>query len=131
MTTTISGSNGIVFPDTTALSTTPPASKLKAFINFKGTGTLLIRDSFNISSVTDNGVGNFNVNFANALATADYVVNANSSNDGGGWTSHVVIFSNGYGTVNPTVNTFKMQTANNTFGAMKDNDYYTVSVVGN
>lgn len=45
----------------------------KAWINFNGTGTIAARDSENVSSLTDNGTGDFNINFANSYAAADYV----------------------------------------------------------
>lgn len=44
-----------------------------AWVNFNGTGTVAIRDSENVSSLTDNGTGDFNVNFTNNYAGADYV----------------------------------------------------------
>jgi hypothetical protein len=44
----------------------------KAWVNFNGTGTPSIRASFNVSSITDNGVGTYTVNFSNALADANY-----------------------------------------------------------
>jgi hypothetical protein len=44
----------------------------KAWVNFNGTGTLAIRDSYNIASVTDNGTGDYTVNFATAFSNADY-----------------------------------------------------------
>ena len=37
----------------------------KAWVNFNGTGTVAIRASFNVSSITDNGVGNHTINFTN------------------------------------------------------------------
>jgi hypothetical protein len=46
----------------------------KAFVNFDGTGTPAIRAQFNVSSITDNGTGDYTVNFATALADANYVV---------------------------------------------------------
>ena len=45
-----------------------------AWVNFNGTGTVDIRDSFNVSSITDNGTGYYTVNFATAMATANYAV---------------------------------------------------------
>lgn len=45
-----------------------------AWVNFNGTGTLAIRDSYNVSSITDNGTGDYSVNFTSALANADYAV---------------------------------------------------------
>jgi hypothetical protein len=46
----------------------------KAWINFNGTGTPAIRASYNVSSITDNGTGNYTINFTNALADANYAV---------------------------------------------------------
>lgn len=46
----------------------------KAWVNFNGTGTVAIRASFNVSSITDNGTGNYTVNFTTALADANYSV---------------------------------------------------------
>lgn len=44
----------------------------RAFVNFNGTGTVAIRANFNVSSITDGGVGNYRVNFTNALTDANY-----------------------------------------------------------
>ena len=44
----------------------------KAFVNFDGTGTPAIRAQFNVSSITDNGTGDYTVNFTTALADANY-----------------------------------------------------------
>ena len=48
----------------------------KAWVNFNGTGTVAIRASFNVSSITDNGTGDYTVNFTTALEDANYAVNA-------------------------------------------------------
>jgi len=45
----------------------------KAWVNFNGTSTVAIRASYNVSSITDNGVGDYTVNFATPLADANYV----------------------------------------------------------
>jgi hypothetical protein len=44
----------------------------KAWVNFNGTGTVAIRASYNVSSITDNGTGDYTVNFTNALTDANY-----------------------------------------------------------
>ncbi len=41
-------------------------------MNFKGTGTLTVRDSGNVSSVTDNGTGNYTVNLTNDMPDVNY-----------------------------------------------------------
>lgn len=55
-----------------------------AWVNFNGTGTVAIRDSYNVSSITDNSTGNYTVNFTNTLANDDYalsgIVRRGSSN---------------------------------------------------
>jgi hypothetical protein len=44
----------------------------KAWVNFNGTGTVAIRASFNVTSITDNGTGDYTVNFTTAFADANY-----------------------------------------------------------
>jgi hypothetical protein len=44
----------------------------KAWVNFNGTGTVAIRASYNVSSITDNGTGDYTINFTNALADINY-----------------------------------------------------------
>jgi len=54
----------------------------RAWVNFNGTGTVAIRGSGNVSSITDSGVGLYDVNFTNAMPDANYapVVTAYSAN---------------------------------------------------
>ena len=51
-----------------------PETPVKAWVNFNGTGTVAIRDSMNVSSITDNGVGYYTVNFETPMPDADYSV---------------------------------------------------------
>ena len=44
----------------------------KAWVNFNGTGTVAIQDSFNIASITDAGTGDFDGNFTAAMPDANY-----------------------------------------------------------
>ena len=46
----------------------------KAWVNFKGTGTVAIRAAFNVSSIQDNGTGDYTINFTIAVVDADYAV---------------------------------------------------------
>ena len=46
----------------------------RAWVNFDGTGTVAIRDSGNVSSITDDGVGKWIINFATAMPDANYTV---------------------------------------------------------
>jgi hypothetical protein len=61
---------------TTAKLGSAEASGLaKAWVNFNGTGTVAIRASYNVSSITDNGTGDYTVNFTTAMADANYAAN--------------------------------------------------------
>ena len=51
-----------------------PAYFARAWVNFKGTGTVSIRESGNVSSVTDLGTGDYRVNFSTAMTDADYSI---------------------------------------------------------
>lgn len=57
----------------------------RAWVNFNGTGTVAIRASGNVSSITDNGTGEYTVNFTTALPDANYSAIA-SPGDNGGYT---------------------------------------------
>lgn len=47
-------------------------SAAKAFVNFDGTGTIAARDSMNVASLTDNGSGDYTINFSNSFSGATY-----------------------------------------------------------
>ena len=61
--------------------------KCRAWVNFNGTGTVAIRASGNVSSITDNGVGDYTVNFTTALPDADYATTGTAGLDSlsNGW----------------------------------------------
>ena len=46
----------------------------RAWVNFNGTGTVAIRDSGNVSSVTDNGTGIYTVNFSTSMPDVNYAI---------------------------------------------------------
>ena len=48
----------------------------RAWVNFIGSGTVAIRDSGNVSSITDNDIGEYTVNFTTAMPDANYTVTA-------------------------------------------------------
>jgi hypothetical protein len=78
------GSQLSVIPGGTALL---PQFACRAWVNFNGTGTVAIRASGNVSSITDNGTGDYTVNFITAMPDANYMVagtaQRNATNDGG------------------------------------------------
>jgi hypothetical protein len=66
-----------------------PIYGARAWVNFNGTGTVAIRASGNVSSITDNGTGDYTVNFTTAMNDANYAV-AGSANTGTSFTNAVV-----------------------------------------
>lgn len=61
-------------PYSQELALTAPSYTARAWVNFNGSGTVAIRDSANVSSITDSGVGKWIINFATAMTDANYTV---------------------------------------------------------
>ena len=82
-----------------------------AWVTFNGTGTVAIRDHYNVSSIDDNGTGKYTINFASALANSNYAVAGNAqkgdSNDDGNMTAQ---FGGANGTNDPTTTAVRVQT---------------------
>lgn len=79
----------------------------RAWVNFNGTGTVAIRASGNVSSITDNGVGDYTVNFTTSMPDANYAV---GSACGDGATGSMRI--TGVSDANPTASAYRMATFN-------------------
>ena len=58
----------------TTASGSAPSYSARAWVNFNGSGAVGIRASGNVSSITDNATGKFQVNFTTAMPDADYAV---------------------------------------------------------
>jgi hypothetical protein len=63
---------------------TATAYGCRAWVNFNGTGTVAIRDSGNVSSITDNGIGSYTVNFTTAMPDVNYCTMTTVATDNGG-----------------------------------------------
>ena len=59
-----------------------PIYACRAWVNFDGTGTVAIRASGNVSSITDNGTGNYTVNLTTAMQDTNYTAIAAAANAG-------------------------------------------------
>ena len=70
------------------LSSTGESKVCQAWVNFDGTGTPSIRDQHNVSTITDNGTGNYTINFTNNLANANYSVSGTVSANSGNGAAH-------------------------------------------
>jgi len=72
--------SGGATPD--ALSTasgSAPSYSARAWVNFNGTGTVAIRESGNVSSITDLGTGYYTINFTTAMPDANYSIVGNTN----------------------------------------------------
>jgi hypothetical protein len=60
----------------------------KAWVNFDGTqaAASMIRSSGNVSSITDNGAGDYTINFTNAMTDANYAVSGSVKESDSGTT---------------------------------------------
>ncbi len=98
----------------------------KAWVNFNGTGTVAIRASYNVSSITDNGVGDYTVNFTTALADANYLAVAGGNCTGATFTVAQPNTNGSFAYVAPTTSACRFLFSNNT--AAKDIDVRNVAI---
>ena len=102
----------------------------RAWVNFNGTGTPAIRASGNVSSITDNGTGDYTVNFSNAMPDANYSLQLSVGPSASGeYASQISIFSqtNSPFEQAPTTTTARFITRNTSF-TFTDPKYLCVSV---
>lgn len=126
-------SNGTTWASTApaapaALSTasgSAPSYSARAWVNFNGTGTVAIRASGNVSSITDNGTGNYTVNFTTAMPDADYSL-AGSSSDATNATLPIIGPFNAAGSL--IAGSAKVNTRNTPNGSLIDVDLNSVSI---
>ena len=71
---------------------TAPGYMARAWVNFNGTGTVAIRASGNVTSITDLGVGQYAVNITTAMPDASYSVCLSTSDAGGGGASSMYAY---------------------------------------
>ena len=105
----------------------------KAWVSFNGTGTVAIRDSFNVSSITDNGTGDYRVNFTNAMSNANYsaVASVNSLGSINGSNNCAMIFARSGATNNtPSTGSFACCAYHSNNNVNQDVSFYCVSVFG-
>ena len=96
----------------------------KAWVNFNGTGTIASRDSLNVSGLTDNGTGDYTINFSNAFSAADYAFFGMGAS---GSTSTVLAVS--YSPA-PTTSAIKIISRRVDNNGLLDEAYNTLSTMG-
>jgi hypothetical protein len=95
----------------------------RAWVNFNGTGTVAIRGSGNVSSITDNGTGDYTVNFSASMPDANYATPCTLSNDLGSVTNGSLFWK-----VATQSSSAVRVLALTPAGAFFDPNYYAVSV---
>jgi hypothetical protein len=79
----VAGTTTLTLPATTGtVLNDATVGVCRAWVNFNGTGTVAIRASFNVTSITDNGTGDYTVNFTTAMSDTNYAVFIGKSTDG-------------------------------------------------
>ena len=96
------------------------------WINFTGINTIAIKDSFNVSSITDNGQGNYQVTFANSMANDDYAVSVTGSVSPHANSTHGVPYSSVLSTSSFTMRFF----ADHASGSTTDKNDVSCIVLG-
>ena len=97
----------------------------KAWVNFNGTGTVAIREDYNVSSITDNGTGNYTVNFTTAMPDANYSAIPTASLGAAQGIPRIAYFKEGQ-TRSTTATTIYVEQSDGS--AHRDNEYVEVAI---
>ncbi|CAB4133974.1 hypothetical protein UFOVP267_1, partial [uncultured Caudovirales phage] len=99
----------------------------RAWVNFNGTGTVAIRASGNVTSITDNGTGNYTVNFTTAMTDANYSAvgstKYNASAEGQNLRFGASTYASDF-----TTTALKVQTTNGGNSALTDAEMLSVAI---
>jgi hypothetical protein len=121
--TATGGTNTTQIATTAFVTAAIPTNNVKAWVNFNGTGTVAIRASANVSSITDNGVCDYTVNFTTAISDANYAALVTSNwvvGNNGQWAGGAQISP----TVAPTTTALRLSQS-----GMGDFAYVNVTII--
>jgi hypothetical protein len=88
-----------------------PIYGARAWVNFNGTGTVAIRASGNVSSITDNGTGDYTVNFTTAMSDANYAAQCTTQYDQANTIATAAVFGS-YARFAPTASACRVSSQN-------------------
>lgn len=116
----------IVALDGTSPVTLTKQEAAKMWVNFNGESTVAIRDNLNVSSITDNGTGDYTINITSAMSDANYAALVTCSRDD---------TPNGYGTIHgssaaPTASALRIVGTIPTTSGAVDTAYSNASALG-
>jgi hypothetical protein len=99
-----------------------PIYACRAWVNFNGTGTVAIRASGNVSSITDNGTGYYTVNFTTSMPDANYSALGTAGHQVGATGSIFANIRTASGD-EPTTSAYKIETRVSNTGTTADVSY--------
>ena len=110
-----------------------PIYSCRAWVNFNGTGTVAIRDSGNVSSITDHGTGSYTINFTTNLPDTNYTAVCGTGGTNGSTVrladSGPNLNSGGYNySLNQTTSSLRVLSGLGSSSAPFDADYFAVAV---
>ena len=104
-----------------------PVYACRAWVNFNGTGTPAIREDGNVTSITDNGTGDYTVNFTTAMPDANYAVGGSTLVNANSYKR--VMTLKDIGGTNLTTTSVRVQTGHSSVGALENEDCLVVTVI--
>jgi len=102
---------------------------IRAWINWKNTGTATLIDDGGVSSGTDTGTGAWQTNFSTAFANATYASAGMNGEDGSTYNNAAIAYNTGAGG-NGTTTTYRRCSAENVDGGYTDYNNNTVIFCG-
>lgn len=109
------------------MSLTRPQGQAKAWVNFNGVGTVAIRGSYNVSSITDQGTGIYDINYDINMSNTNYSVSASSCGTVGDTNRQACIGLSGE---TPTLDHIRIRTTSSDTVVHQDVEYIYVQVFG-
>jgi hypothetical protein len=103
--TATAGTNTTQIATTAFVTAAIPTNSVKAWVNFNGTGTVSIRASMNVSSITDNGAGDYTMNFTTAMTDANYA----AAGFAGQQEFSIAVTTSSWGTYTQTTSAFRFK----------------------
>jgi hypothetical protein len=119
-TLTLPATTGTVLVDTTV-------GVCRAWVNFNGTGTVAIRASFNVTSITDNGTGNYTINFTTAMTDVNYSAVGSTKYNASAEGQNLRFGASTYAS-DITTTTLKVQSLNAGSAALTDSEMISVAI---
>tara|TARA_B100000989_G_scaffold291666_1_gene266422 strand:+ start:950 stop:1402 length:453 start_codon:yes stop_codon:yes gene_type:complete len=98
----------------------------KCWINFEGDATIATSDSFNVSGITDNTTGDYQIAISNDMSNANYSVTGSGTHDAGSYTCYLAIDHD----VPPTTSTVDVNAMNSGNSSRIDAELLCVTLHG-